>query len=228
MGKAKRVTDPLDDKAKARLLSDERGPGGCVCSGSGLGGFVHGTFFSNYDDDAGGAGEDEEKNLEVSDADEGCAHLSSNVAAMVRDLVKPAAEDPFHVTLAAHATEAAERQTALQPDRGAFRRAVMSSLRDSGFNAGVCKARWESHGGVTGGSYEYIDVVVEDAHNNPRRYVVDVDFGGEFEIARPTAEYERVATQLPGVYVGKTEELRRPNFLFCLVVSWQRHGFRVR
>ena len=209
MGKAKRATDPLDDKAKARLLGDELGPGGCVCSGSGLCGFVHGIFFSDDDDAAGDAREAEEKNLEVSDANEGWVHLSSTLAAMVRDLVKPAAEDPFRATLAAHVTAAVEKQAALRPDRGAFRRAVMSSLRDSGFNAGVCKARWESQGGLTGGSYEYIDVVVEEAHQNPRRYVVDVHFGGEFEIARPTEEYERVAGQLPGVYVGKTEELRR-------------------
>ena len=210
MGKAKRVTDPLDDKAKARLLGDELGPGGCVCSGSGLSGFVHGIFFSNDDDAAGDAREDEEKNLEVSDANEGWVHLSSStLAAMVHDLVKPAAEDPFRATLAAHVTAAVEKQAALRPDGGAFRRAVMSSLRDSGFNAGVCKARWDKRGGVTGGSYEYIDVVVEETHQNPPRYVVDVDFGGEFEIARPTEEYERVAAQLPGVYVGKTDELRR-------------------
>ena len=208
MGKSKPMTDMLDDNAKARLL------GGYVSSGSeheggDLSGFVDGIFFSDEDDAAGDAGEDEEKNLEVSDTDEGWLSLPFTAAAMVHEMLKPVVEDSFHATLTAHATAAAEQLSALRRDRSEFRRAVMSSLRDSGFNAGVCKARWEGRGGLTGGSYEYIDVVVEEAHQNPRRYVVDVHFGGEFEIARPTEEYERVAGQLPGVYVGKTEELRR-------------------
>ena len=206
MGKAKRVTDPLDCKAKARLL------GGYVSSGSEhdggeLSGFVDGIFFSDEDDAAGDAGELQKS--ACSDVDETWSKLSSSAAAMVHDMLKPAVEDPFHAMLVAKATAAAEQLGALRPDRAQFRRAVMVSLKDSGFNAGVCKARWESRAGLTGGNYEYIDVVVEDARKNLQRYLVDVDFGGEFEIARPTAEYERVVAQLPRVYVGKTGELKR-------------------
>ncbi|XP_078433672.1 uncharacterized protein LOC144704962 [Wolffia australiana] len=91
------------------------------------------------------------------------------------------------------------------PPAEAAERAVMGQLREAGYNAGLCKARWEVRGGG-GGSYEYVDVVRDDTR---QRYIVEVEFRGQFEIARPTAEYERVAAQLPRVYVERPEELRR-------------------
>ncbi|KAK1307381.1 hypothetical protein QJS10_CPA10g00931 [Acorus calamus] len=43
-----------------------------------------------------------------------------------------------------------------------------------------------------------------------RRYVVDLDFTGEFEIARPTMEYGRMMEAMPrGVVVVEVEGLRR-------------------
>ncbi|CAA6667938.1 unnamed protein product [Spirodela intermedia] len=80
-----------------------------------------------------------------------------------------------------------------------------------GIQCRICKARWESRGGATAGSYEYIDVLRPSSSSSspPQRYLVDVEFAGEFEIARPSPEYERVAGQLPRVYLGRPEELKR-------------------
>ncbi|XP_078433302.1 uncharacterized protein LOC144704675 [Wolffia australiana] len=194
--RAKRVTEPLDDKAKTRLLGVE----GYVSSGSDhdggdLAGVVDGIFFS-----------DEEGSATVEDNGGGvnpCEEFPppAEAAAVVRGMVREAAEDPFAAALAAAAAAAAAERGGVP----GLQRAVMGRLREAGYNAGLCKARWEVRGGGCG-SYEYVDVLRDDTR---QRYIVDVAFRGQFEIARPTAEYERVAALLPRVYVGRPEELRR-------------------
>uniref|UniRef100_A0A0D9XRR1 DUF506 family protein n=1 Tax=Leersia perrieri TaxID=77586 RepID=A0A0D9XRR1_9ORYZ len=99
-------------------------------------------------------------------------------------------------------------------DRSAFRRAVMSRLREHGHDAGLCKARWDRNpkSGIAAGSYEYIDVVVvvaADAAGTTTRYIVDVGFAGEFEVARPTEEYEAVLSSLPEVLVARPDDVRK-------------------
>ncbi|CAA6667939.1 unnamed protein product [Spirodela intermedia] len=219
--RAKRVTDPLDDRVKAQLRGDEYRLGGYVSSGSEhegageLSGFIDGIFFSDEEEEdaaAGGVGSGEGGDEKVgSDAEEGWPQLSAgSTAAIVRDLLKPAvAGDPFRRELAAQVAELVERLAPLRPNRAAFRRALMGSLRESGYDAGICKARWESRGGASAGNYEYIDVLRPSSSTTPQRYLVDVEFAGEFEIARPSPEYERVAAQLPRVYVGRPEEMKR-------------------
>lgn len=54
------------------------------------------------------------------------------------------------------------------------------------------------------GEYEYIDVMSEG-----ERYIIDVDFRSEFEIARPTKAYKAMIQVLPHIYVGRSERLRR-------------------
>ncbi|XP_047084198.1 uncharacterized protein LOC124695388 [Lolium rigidum] len=96
----------------------------------------------------------------------------------------------------------------LRPNRSAFRRAVMSRLRERGHDAGLCKARWDKSDVVAAGSHEYIDVVVTGGESETR-YVVDVSFAAGFEVARPTVEYEAVRAVLPEVMVARHEHLKR-------------------
>ncbi|CAI5487674.1 unnamed protein product [Closterium sp. Naga37s-1] len=49
---------------------------------------------------------------------------------------------------------------------GNLRRAVMCLLRSKGYDAAVCKARWEHSKGLPGGTYEYIDVILPCHGNN--------------------------------------------------------------
>lgn len=165
-------------------------------------GVLDGIFFSD----------EENSNAYQDDASEKSPTIESNpfpAAMMVKDLLHAAAVDTYAAVVTARAAAAAEQLSSLRANRAAFTRAIMTALRVFGYNAGVCKARWESRGGVTGGCYEYIDVLYEESHQNKRRYILEVAFREEFEIARPTAEYERILEQLPKVYVGKAEELKR-------------------
>ncbi|KAD6795506.1 hypothetical protein E3N88_06402 [Mikania micrantha] len=87
-----------------------------------------------------------------------------------------------------------------------FHRNVMSFLQNLGYNAAICKTKWESSGGLTSGNYEFIDVVRSDSGT---RYFIDGNFSGEFDIARETKHFRRIRQHLPAVYVGKSEDLKQ-------------------
>jgi uncharacterized protein (TIGR01615 family) len=87
------------------------------------------------------------------------------------------------------------------------RRSVMKHLRNSGYNAALCKSRWEHAGSFPGGDYEYIDVVFASLDGPQARVIVDIDFQCQFEIARPSSQYKHVYQALPAVYVGTTDRL---------------------
>ncbi|CAA6667936.1 unnamed protein product [Spirodela intermedia] len=136
---------------------------------------------------------------------------------MIRDLVNrgrsSAAEERYRRDLAADAARAADRFADLKQNRLAFRRAVMASLREIGYNAGICKS-----------SYEYIDVLTSPP-DQAARYIVDIDFAGEFEIARPTAEYGRLTEELPRLLVARPEVLRQ---LLRVLADAARRSLRSR
>ncbi|XVF87821.1 hypothetical protein PTKIN_Ptkin18bG0151600 [Pterospermum kingtungense] len=115
---------------------------------------------------------------------------------------------------------------------GTFKRQLMSRLRDKGFDAGLCKSRWEKFGRHPAGSYEYVDVNV-----NGTRYIVEANLAGEFEIARPTTTYSSLIDVFPQIFVGKPEQLKKIVRLMCReiresmkskdmkVPPWRRNGY---
>lgn len=116
--------------------------------------------------------------------------------------------DSFRNVLFGHVIKAVEIFAFAKSNAPMFRRNVMSYLRNLGYNAAICKTKWEQSGGLTAGNYEFIDVVTCDAGNRIiSRYFVDLDFLQEFEVARPTPQFERLLQSLPSIFVGKMEEL---------------------
>ncbi|XP_022723949.1 uncharacterized protein LOC111280755 [Durio zibethinus] len=113
-----------------------------------------------------------------------------------------------------------------------FKRQLMSRLRDKGFDAGLCKSRWEKFGGHPAGSYEYVDVNISGT-----RYIIEVNLAGEFEIARPTTSYASLIDVFPKIFVGKPEELKQIVRLMCKAIResmkssemkmppWRRNGY---
>ncbi|XP_016500684.1 uncharacterized protein LOC107819115 [Nicotiana tabacum] len=91
-----------------------------------------------------------------------------------------------------------------------FKRRLMTRLRDRGFDAGLCKSKWEKSGNRTSGSYEYIDI---NMANN--RYIIEISLAEEFEIARPTACYTSLLEIYPQIFVGKIEELKQIVKIMC-------------
>ncbi|KFK43469.1 hypothetical protein AALP_AA1G129000 [Arabis alpina] len=113
------------------------------------------------------------------------------------------------------------------------KRHLMAFLRNKGFDAGLCKSRWERFGKNTAGKYEYVDVKEGDKN----RLIVETNLAGEFEIARPTTRYLSLLAQLPHVFVGTPEELKKLVRIMCFeirrsmkraeihVPPWRRNGY---
>lgn len=120
--------------------------------------------------------------------------------------------DLFCMRLRSDVLRAVDRLRSNRPDD--FRRALAAALRECGYNAAVCRTRWEGSKGLVAGSYEFLDVYASTSPENAasaagqRRYIVDPDFASQFEIARPTEEFSAVIRSLQGVLVGRAEEVK--------------------
>lgn len=99
-----------------------------------------------------------------------------------------------------------------------LRRAVMARLRCLGYNAAICKSRWDHSRGFPGGDYEYIDIIAD--HIGRERLIVDVDFRGQFQIARPTQLFSAALKLVPAVFVGKADRLQQLVDLMSDATKW--------
>ncbi|KAG9451891.1 hypothetical protein H6P81_004795 [Aristolochia fimbriata] len=84
------------------------------------------------------------------------------------------------------------------------RKIVTEGLTLVGYDASICKSRWEKSASFPAGEYEYIDVIVDG-----ERVLIDVDFKSEFKIARSTKNYRAVLLSLPSIFVGKSDRLQQ-------------------
>lgn len=116
-------------------------------------------------------------------------------------------------SLTASISSSKEEEASSQASAAAMRRAVMSRLRAAGYNAAVCKSRWDHSRGFPGGDYEYIDVVFASEAPSavvPReRFIVDLDFRAQFQVARPTPQFEAALLAAPVVFVGRADRLQK-------------------
>ncbi|KAI6668987.1 hypothetical protein NL676_003872 [Syzygium grande] len=88
-----------------------------------------------------------------------------------------------------------------------IRFSLVQLLRQSGYDAAVCSARWQGGSKVPGGDHEYIDVVNNTSSGNSDRLIIDIDFQSHFEIARAVESYDRILKLLPVIYVGSLSRL---------------------
>ncbi|XP_058745408.1 uncharacterized protein LOC131618162 [Vicia villosa] len=223
----KRVTDPFNDEAKARLLggnfrqlsgvssgSEHSGDGEFTSSPS-LTELVHGFLEEDNENECDSA----ETDLDSKRVDSVSDCLDS-----VEDLLKLRGEnadaDSYLNMLRVHVSEAAVKFAFLKERSfSVFNRNVMSFLREKGHNAAICKTRWESSGGLISGNHEFIDVVRSGSSTWQTRYFVELDFAGKFEIARPTSSYTEIMSYVPEIFVGTSEELKRTVLALCGAVK---------
>ncbi|KAL6210996.1 hypothetical protein ACLB2K_016225 [Fragaria x ananassa] len=216
--RTKRVTYPLDDRVKARLVGRESY-------------FSSGSDHSAADDDFSPClselvysflEEEESSSLESrsphndedydSDRVDSVSDRSGAVECILRSSAANA--DSYAKVLLADVAEAVEAFACLS----ARQRSVTSFLRGKGHNAAICKTKWSSAGGITAGHYEFIDVVANPSatwQHQIKRYFVDVDFAAEFEIARPSSQYMRLTQTLLRHFVGSSDELKKIVRVMC-------------
>ncbi|KAA8520172.1 hypothetical protein F0562_014428 [Nyssa sinensis] len=100
-----------------------------------------------------------------------------------------------------------------------FKRRLMTRLRERGFDAGLCKSKWEKNGRFPSGHYEYMDVNIAGT-----RYIIEVFLAGEFEIARATDRYTSLLEVFPPIFVGKVEELQQIVRRMCNAIKESMKG----
>ncbi|KAL2932728.1 1-(5-phosphoribosyl)-5-[(5-phosphoribosylamino)methylideneamino] imidazole-4-carboxamide isomerase [Bienertia sinuspersici] len=145
-------------------------------------------------------------------------YLESDPTAMVHDVVFPTVynnADPFRKQLLCHVTKAIEIFSIFRTkSKSIFNRNLMAYLREIGYNAGICKTKWDAskNGTITAGNYEFIDVL----HSKTQvRYIIDAEFCAEFEIARETENHKILRSSLPKAFVGKVDDLKKIIRLMC-------------
>ncbi|KAJ8748238.1 hypothetical protein K2173_000646 [Erythroxylum novogranatense] len=201
---SRRVTHPLHGKARDRLVGDllsyfswasENSNDDSLC----LSELVHGFL----QDDSVSESQDNKSDSDPADESADCADVVEGVLALTLNHNR----ESYRNVLLAHVFRAVEVHSWWRNETAVLRRKVMKFLKDLGHNAAVCQTRWESSGNLTAGNYEFIDVM--ESASDGTRYIVDVDFAAQFEIARPTGQYSKVLQSLPRVFVGKGEDLKR-------------------
>ncbi|KAL6209008.1 hypothetical protein ACLB2K_019951 [Fragaria x ananassa] len=217
--RTKRVTYPLDDRVKARLVGRES----YFSSGSDhsaaaddVSPCLSGLVYSFLEEEESSSSEScSPHNDEDYDSDrvDSVSDRSGAVECILRSSAANA--DSYAKVLLA---DVAEAFACLRSDKSALQRSIMSFLRGKGHNAAICKTKWSSAGGIIAGHHEYIDVVANRSatwQQQSKRYFVDVDFAAEFEIARPSSQYTRLTQTLPPHFVGSSDELKKIVRVMC-------------
>ncbi|XP_058202239.1 uncharacterized protein LOC131316808 [Rhododendron vialii] len=121
---------------------------------------------------------------------------------MLKSLIPCASVDERH--LLAETSKIVEKNKICE--KKDLRKIVTDGLLLLGYDASICKSRWEKSPGPSfpAGEYEYIDVIAE-----AERVIIDVDFRSEFGIARPTGGYKLILQSLPLIFVGRSDRLQQ-------------------
>ncbi|PHU14524.1 hypothetical protein BC332_15729 [Capsicum chinense] len=107
----------------------------------------------------------------------------------------------------------------MEPEK--LRQWIVNRLRTDEYEASLCKTSWITSSGRPSafqftGDYEYIDVMTKErSESETVRVIVDIDFRSQFELARPTTEYQELLNSLPSIFVGTEEKLNGIISLLC-------------
>ncbi|MED6150621.1 hypothetical protein PIB30_074124 [Stylosanthes scabra] len=135
--------------------------------------------------------ESDDSNCSPTEASEILKGLASSASVSERNLL-------------AETAKIVEKNKICKSKDGSCRKIVTQDLINLGYDASICKSRWEKFSSYPAGEYEYIDVMI-----GKERFIIDVDFRSEFEIARSTKAYKAILQNLPYIFVGKCERLQR-------------------
>ncbi|WCJ30769.1 hypothetical protein M5689_012308 [Euphorbia peplus] len=93
---------------------------------------------------------------------------------------------------------------------------ISLKLQAGGYNCSICKSKWRSSPAIPAGEHTFLEVV--EKSNSKRgeiRVIIELNFRGEFEMARANEEYNKLINNLPEIYVGKSERLKDLIKILC-------------
>lgn len=100
--------------------------------------------------------------------------------------------------------------------RNCLMKEVSSRLQNAGFNSAICKSKWKSSPDIPSGEHTFIDVVDNSSLKKGEvRIIIELNFRGEFELAKASEGYNRLVKCLPEVFVGKIERLLSVIKILC-------------
>lgn len=113
----------------------------------------------------------------------------------------------------------------LEPSK--LRKWIVMKLGMEYYDASLCRTSWVTTFNRPSGEYEYIDVMMKNDASSDAvvRLIVDIDFRSQFELARPTPEYEELSNSLPSIFVGTELKLEK---IISLVCSAAKQSLRER
>lgn len=116
--------------------------------------------------------------------------------------------------------------------------AVCRRLQNAGFDTAICKSKWRSSPAIPSGEHTFLDVIDNSSNSRKEvRVIIELNFRGEFEMARAHEEYNRLVNRLPEVFVGKTERLVELLKILCAAAKkcmeekkmhlgpWRKHRY---
>lgn len=99
--------------------------------------------------------------------------------------------------------------------RCCLQRELLVLLQKAGFNCSLCKSKWKSSPEIPSGEHTYLEVMEKSKKGDEVRVVIELNFRGEFEMAKASEEYNRLISRLPELFVGKAERLRTLIKILC-------------
>ncbi|KAM7525090.1 hypothetical protein LguiA_014992 [Lonicera macranthoides] len=122
--------------------------------------------------------------------------------------------------------------------RSCLMREICGRLQNAGFNSAICKSKWKSSPDIPSGEHTFLDVIDD---SNPKkgevRVIIELNFRGEFEMARANEEYNQLVNKLPELFVGKIERLLSLIKILCTAAKkcmkekklhmgpWRKHRY---
>lgn len=108
------------------------------------------------------------------------------------------------------------RKMACNGCRNCLMKEVSGRLQNAGFNSAICKSKWRSSTDIPSGEHRFIDVVDNSSPKKGEvRVIIELNFRGEFELAKASEDYNRLVKCLPEVFVGKIERLLSVIKILC-------------
>lgn len=122
--------------------------------------------------------------------------------------------------------------------RKCMQREISERLTNEGYNCFICKSKWKSSPKIPSGEYTYMEVVKNaSSKQGEMKVIIELNFRGEFEMARANEGYNRLVEILPEVYVGKIERFRNLIKILCCaskkcmkenkmhMAPWRKHEY---
>lgn len=118
-----------------------------------------------------------------------------------------ASDEPRQRQLQEFVRAATQRVHTDHEDRTALLDELLAELQRAGLAASVCHSRGSGTAGLLSFRHTFLQVFGGDDESNSQPLIVEPQLREEFQIVRPTPQYQRLLDALPREFVGSSQQL---------------------